>query len=269
MIFPNRLHLLVSVSSPWFERALWLLICWQVAGLVWQLFAPTTMGPMPVPPRQAPARAESSDALLAWFDDETKAEASAASDYTLLAVIAGRNGVAVLKSNDGKSLAVRSGDSFDSDNRLLAVEPDSVTIERGNIRQEIKLPWTEPRPLLPSSQASGPTKTPVAKTATQNTIRITRGQMLAVMRSGNVAGWDKGLSNAPDGGIRVDRVAAQPFALLLHLKDGDILKKVNQRPLERIADVSLVFFHFGQSTAVDLEFIRRGVATSQRYDIQP
>ena len=73
----------------------------------------------------------------------------------------------------------------------------------------------------------------------------------------------------PDGGIRVDRVAAQPFAVLLQLKDGDVLKKINRRPLERVADVSLVFFHFGQNPSVDLELIRRGVPMTQHYDIQP
>ena len=112
-------------------------------------------------------------------------------------------------------------------------------------------------------------QSPVAKSAVQKAIRITHGQMVAVMRDGNVAGWDKGLSSAPDGGIRVDRVAAQPFAVLLQLKDGDVLKKINRRPLERVADVSLVFFHFGQSPSVDLELIRRGVPLTQHYDIQP
>ncbi|MDR2112748.1 MAG: hypothetical protein LBQ62_06590, partial [Candidatus Accumulibacter sp.] len=81
--------------------------------------------------------------------------------------------------------------------------------------------------------------------------------------------WDKGLSNAPDGGIRIDQAAAQTFAQLLQLKDGDVLKKVNQRPLARLADISLVFFHFGQSSKVTLELIRHGVPVTQHYQIQP
>jgi type II secretory pathway component PulC len=89
------------------------------------------------------------------------------------------------------------------------------------------------------------------------------------MRGGNVAGWDRGLSSAPDGGIRIDRAAVQPFARLLQLKDGDILKSINKRPLVRIADVSLLFFHFGQNPSVDLELIRNGTSLTQGYDIQP
>ncbi|MDR0576250.1 MAG: hypothetical protein LBI87_01615 [Candidatus Accumulibacter sp.] len=266
MMFPNRARVLAARLFPWIERAAVALVCWQAAGMAWWLFAPGTAGPMPTPPRQAPAHAESRDAFLGWFGVETQADAPAASEYSLMAVIAGRDGVALLKGGDGKGIAVRTGDSVDSGGRLLSVEPSRATIERGGIRQAIELPQAEPRSAITPAPAAA---APPAKPPAARAIRITRGQMVGVMRDSNVAGWDKGLSNAPDGGIRIDRAAAQPFARLLQLRDGDVLKKINQRPLTQLADVSLVFFHFGQSPSVDLELIRRGASMTQRYDIQP
>lgn len=265
MIGWERVRAPAAKLSAWLEHIVLAVVCWQAAGLFWWLFAPATTGPMPVPPRPAPAHAESRDALLGWFGDAAPADAPAASDYSLMAVIAGRNGAALFRGSDGKSLAVRTGDPLDASSRLVSVEPGGATLERGGVRREIKLPQADSRPIFSPAGSGAPVPAPAAAKA----IRLTHGQMVAVMRGGNVAGWDKGLSSAPDGGIRIDRAAAQPFAVLLQLKDGDVLKKVNRRPLERVADVSLVFFHFGQSPSVDLELIRRGVPLTQHYDIQP
>jgi hypothetical protein len=276
MIFSNRARVLAARLFPWFERAVVAVVCWQAAGIAWGLFAPDAAGPMPVPPRLAPTHAESRDALLGWFGGEAPVEAQTASDYTLMAVIAGRrDGVALLKGSDGQSVAVRTGAAVDAGSRLVSVEPAAATLDRGGTRQEIKLPQTGTSPIIASATgatgATGgvPAKSAPAKTAPAEVIRITHGQMIAVMRSGNVAGWDKGLSDAPDGGIRIDQVAAQGFAQLLQLKDGDILKSVNKRVLARVADVSLLFFHFGQNPSVKLELIRNGASMTQGYDIQP
>jgi hypothetical protein len=279
MTFPGRVLSLAARLLPWFERAAVVVVCWQLAGVMWWLFAPATGGPMPTPPRPFPVHTESRDIFLSWFGTETLDDAQTASDYALMAVIAGTDGVALFKGSDNKGIVVRTGDSVDPASRLFSVEPDGAMIERGGIRQEVKLPQVELRPIFSDSDKGAPgadkgvssaaSRGAPAKAAAAKAIRITHGQMLTVMRSGDVANWDKGLSNAPDGGIRIDRVEAQPFARLLQLKDGDVLRSINKRPLARLADVSLIFFHFGQNPSVDLELIRRGVSMTQRYDIQP
>jgi type II secretory pathway component PulC len=279
MTFPSRVLSLVARLLPWFERAVVVVVCWQAAGLVWWLFAPSTAGPMPAPPRPFPVHSESRDTFLGWFGNETVADAQTVSDYTLMAVIAGRDGVALFKGSDNKGIAVRTGDTLDSASRLLAVEPGAAMIERGGVRQEVKLPQVELRPIFsdPGKEASNADKSvsgaavgnAPARTVATKAVRLTRGQMVTVMRGGDVANWDKGLSNTPDGGIRIDQVAAQPFAGLLQLKDGDVLKKINKRPLARLADVSLIFFHFGRDASIDIELIRNGVSMTQHYDIQP
>jgi hypothetical protein len=271
MKIPERVLFLAAGLLPWLARALVVLVCWQAAGLAWRLFAPATSGPMPAPPQPAPVHGESRDAFLGWFGSDETGGVAPANDYALMAVIAGRNdGVAVLKGGDGKGIAVRTGDPVDSGSRLFSVDPGGAILDRGGARQDIRLPRKDLRAIVPAGGVRAPANLPAANApAADEAIRITHGQMIAVMRGGNVAGWDRGLSSAPDGGIRIDQAAAQPFARLLRLEDGDVLKKVNQRPLAQLADVSLVFFHFGQSPSVTLELIRRGAPLTRRYDIQP
>jgi hypothetical protein len=266
---------LVARLLPWLERAVVILLCWQAAGLAGWAFAPDTAGPMLTPPRPAPAGAESRDVFLGWFGGEVPIGAPA-SDYTLMAVIAGRrDGVALLKDSDGKSVVARTGAAVDAQSRLLAVGSAAATLERGGARLRIRLPQSEPGATITRARGGAPARSAPAKAAPANAapaaeaIRITRGQMVGVMSQGNVAYWDRGLSDAPDGGIRIDQVAEQPFAQLLQLKDGDILKRVDRRALTRVADVSLFLSHFGQRTSVRLELVRNGASLTQRYDIQP
>lgn len=260
----------LPVLSKWLELGAIGLVCWQLAGLVWGLWAPATIGPMPVAPRLPPPPMGSNAALVGWFSN-----GAAAGDYGLIAVIAGHNGAAVFKASDGKSLVLRVGDSLDAASRLVAVQPGGVTVAHGALRQEIKLPRAEGALLLARPGGAGKagdvaSVAPPAPTAgLSKAIRLSQGQMLKAMGGGNVAGWDKGLSSAADGGIRIDRVGALPFAMLLHLQDGDILRQVNQRSLDSVADVSRLLSLFRQGPSVDLQVVRNGVSLTQHYEIQP
>ena len=262
--------------SPFFSARLffwleWLLVClliWQLSGLFWAVFSPSTRGVGLALPRPVGEGAQqSSEAFLRWYGADPSRVVQATSSYSLMAVIAGERGAALLKASDGSSVAVRVGEEIRPGMRLLAVEPTGVRIEQGGIRQEISFPQTDSQTLFSRAERSGPGQSGGARAL--KPVRITRGQMVAAMQGGNVGGWDKGLSSAPDGGIRIDRAASQPFAKLLLLKDGDLLKRINQRPLERLADISLISFYFGQHASVDIDLIRDGILLTQHYDIQP
>jgi len=238
-------------------------LCWQLAGLFWALFAPASSDAGLVLPRlnadQGPA---SRDAFLRWYGAAGKAAADGPGDYTLLAVIAGENGVALLKSGE-KSVAVRVGMEIKPGSRLVAVEPNQIIIEQGGVRQEIRFasPSAAAAPLLTKAEGAPARALP--------TIRLTRGQMAKLIQGANLGSWDQGLVVAPDGGVRIENAASQPLAKLLQLKSGDILKRINQRPLDQLADISLVFHYFGQSAPVDLVLLRNGAQLTQHYEIQP
>ena len=240
------------------------MVCWQVAGLLWLLFAPAGSANSLALPMPVPAHGVSRDAFLRWYGAEVKAAGPGARDFSLMAVIAGERGAALLKGSDGLSVAVRVGDDIRPGSKLLAVEPTGITIEQGGVRQELKLPQTATQGLFSRSESRS-----AARASALKPIRITRGQMVAMMQGGNIAGWDQGLSTSSDGGIRIEKAGAQPFAKLLQLKDGDLLKRINERPLERINDISLISFYFGQHASVDVELVRHGALLTQHYDIQP
>ena len=246
----------------WLERLLVVVLCWQLAGLFWTLFAPASTDVGLVLPRLNADQGQASrDAFLRWYGAAGKAAAEGPSDYTLLAVIAGENGVALLKSGE-KSVAVRVGMEIKPGSRLVAVEPNYVTIEQGGVRQEIRF-------ASPSAAAPSLAKADGAPARALPTIRLTRGQMAKLIQGANLGSWDKGLAVAPDGGVRIENAVSQPLAKLLQLKSGDILKRINQRPLEQLADISLIFHYFGQSAPVDLVLLRNGAQLTQHYEIQP
>ena len=258
----SRFRPLLSGLPIALERLLVVVLCWQLSGVFWALFGPASSDVSLVLPRlnaeQGPA---ARDAFLRWYGADGKAASTVLGDYTLMAVIAGENGVALLKSGE-KSVALRVGMEIRPGSKLVAVEPNQITIEQDGVRKEIRFS-------SPSAAAPLLTKVEAAPTRALPTIRLTRGQMAKLIQGGNLGSWDQGLTAVSDGGVRIENAAGQPLARLLQLKSGDILKRINQRPLEQLADISLVFHYFGQSAPVDLVLVRNGAQLTQHYEIQP
>ena len=251
-------------------------IAWQLSSLVWWVFAPSSGSvslTMPLHIHSSTSR----DPFFRWYSEDAEANKEVAGDYSLLAVIAGKDGVAVLKDTEGVSAVVRVGGEIRSGSKLISVEPQSVRIEQGSMRQNVRFPQNDLSHLLsglPPSVADKNTdskaKSPSSRQpAPLQSIRISRGQMVSAMQGMNVAGWDKGLSASPEGGIRVEQSTAQPVLKLLQFKDGDLIKRINKQPLDSLADISLISHYFGQSASVDIDLVRNGAAFIQHYDIQP
>lgn len=259
----SRIASAAARLPAWLEKFLLLAACWQLAGIFWLMFAPATDATHLVMPRQRTDEPRASRApLLRWYGADGKAQGRPGSEFSLIAVIAGRQGAAVLKGSDGAAVAVRVGDEIQRGSRLVAVSPDGVTVEQGGVCREIAFPQSGAR-----SVGAASAKHPMAGAARPT--RITRGQMAATLRESNVGAWDAGLSAAPGGGIRLERASLQPFARLLGLVDGDVLKRINQRPLQQVADISLISHYFGQHASVSIDLVRKGAAVTQTYEIQP
>ena len=258
-----------AVAVPrWLGWLLFLVFSWQAAGLFWLAASPGDKEhglSMPRPSGQA--RSAPRDAFLRWFGAETLAEGKPAGDLSLMAVIAGKRGAALFKGGDGASVAVRVGQDLRPGVKLVEVEPTQVVIEQGDGRATLKLP--EPAGSSNSAIVAPAGKERPAFAPAGKTIAVTRGQLLAALQGRNVGAWDAGVSVLAEGGIRIDGASGQAFAALLQLRDGDILKSVNNRPLNQIADISLIAHYFGQQATVELGLIRNGAPQIQRYQIQP
>lgn len=262
----TRLPIWLGIKNQlptYIKSVLGLIILWQLSGLFWQVFSPNTAGKSLIPPKPLPTRQISTEAFLRWYGADTKDDSGG--DLSLLAVIAGEHGAAVVKTSEGKTYAAKVGEDLLEGAKLVSVFEHKVQISRGGKTQEIAFPKEESTRL---AQALPQEKNKAQSTALPP-IRLTQGEMVSMLQGSNVSGWDKGISTATEGGIRVDRADTHPFAKLLKLKDGDVLKEINHRPLLQVADISLLSYHFGQQSAVDIEIVRRGRSFTQHYDIQP
>lgn len=207
----------------------------------------------------------SPDAVLGWYGADKSASLPYDDNYTLIAVIAGKHGAALLKEKNGTSIAVRIGDEIRPGNTLVAVDPTQATIEHLGQKHIVRLPQTESG----KAQPIAPAPTPSAPERSLPAIRVIRHQFARVWQDSDPNSLGKGLSSSGDEGIRITKAERVPFARILRLKDGDLLTGVNQRPLKRLDDISLLSDFLGPDDAVELSLIRRGVRQHQHYELLP
>lgn len=268
----NHVAVIIAKLPRSIEWGLYLLIIWFSVGLLWFIAAPAvSLGSLSMP-AQYSAGQQSHKALTAWFQvDAEGGEAAPVSDLKLIAVIAGEKGVALVGGLEASAVAIQVGDEFRTGSRLVAVQADRIVIEKNQQRQEVLLPQTAPvgvnidgmegqaiTAAIPQPQE----KPPVAA-------KLSRGQFTMVIQGSNLAGWDKGLVSDRDQGIRIEDASVQPIAKLLKLKNGDVMKSINGRPLKQLEDISLVYNEFTKRTAVELSVLRNGTPQTLIYQITP
>ncbi|KAF0814275.1 hypothetical protein IGB42_01174 [Andreprevotia sp. IGB-42] len=269
-----RFHTLVRVL----EACTVIAIAWVLAGLFWQV--PGARGntlrltPAALPPKAVElpwTRAQQ------WFGAaQASAEPQASTlSAQLLAVFAGndRESVAIFSGIEASSVAVRVGAELQPGVKLVRVASDHAQIERNGVREDILL--AQPAGGSPVNLQGGNVAAPVAPRSGEPApvdalpVTIARGQMAAAMQTGNIADWAKGLALAKDGGLQIDNVAQQPFAKVLNLQNGDVIKSVNGKPLTQLSEISFLYTVFSQQSQVALIVQRHDNPVQLRYQIQP
>ncbi|MBS1209794.1 MAG: hypothetical protein H6R19_2192 [Proteobacteria bacterium] len=253
-----------------------LLLCWQLAGLLAQVLGWQGSPPaLVLPAIPAPDTGSARNALSRWFSNSDVARpANPTSGLQLIAVVAGRRGVALLKGVEPNPVAIAVGQDVRPGLRLVSVLADRVVFEQAGARSELAFPTTPATALIASASSAPatPVAAPVAASAPElpsQSVNVSRGQLAGIAQGGNLGDWDKGLANFAGGGIRVASASEQPLAKVLNLRDGDILKRVNNRDLTQLADISLVYHHFSQSQEVHLTILRDGKQQQLNFKIQP
>jgi len=252
------------------------LLCWQSAGLLAQILGWQSSQPALVLPRPPASDTGAGRAALArWFTStETGQPVSSTAGMQLIAVVAGKRGVALIGGIESTPVAVAIGKEARPGLRLVDVLADRAIFEQAGARSELAFP-PEPLSITPAP-ASIPPVTPLAPKPVKAeaevpklSSKIARGQLAGVAQGGNLGDWDKGLANFAGGGIRVTSASTQPLAKVLNLRDGDIMKRVNDRDLTQLADISLIYHHFSQSQEVTLTILRDGKPQQLNFKIQP
>lgn len=249
------------------EALLIVLLLWQLAGLFWQVLTPGVgHGNLSMPAPVPAAPAHTLQGLQDWFAPPARETAEAVTDLQLLAVVTGRQGVAVLRAAQASSMAVRVGETIHPGSRLVAVTASGVEIERNGQRTRLSLPGQE------ASATTLVTVVPAAsavRSAARAGSTLTRGQLSGLLRSGNLADWGQGLSSYRDGGILIEDPARQPLLQALALRAGDVLRAVNGKAVRELSDISLLYNQLSQQSSVELSVLRDGSLQTLPYKIQP
>ena len=250
-----------------------ILLCWQSAGFVAQIFAWQSSQPALVLPRPPATDSGAGRAALArWFaSTEVSKPVSSTTGMQLIAVVAGKHGVALIGGIESTPVAIAVGKDARPGLRLVEVLADRAIFEQAGARSELAFPAV-PVSIM-AAPAGIPSVTPKPAKAEAEVPKqsrsVSRGELAGVAQGGNLADWDKGLANFAGGGIRVTSAKIQPLAKVLNLRDGDIMKRVNDGDFTQLADISLIYHHFSQSPEVTLTILRDGKPQQLNFKIQP
>lgn len=254
---------------------------WSAAHLLgsllgWRSSEPALALPAPV----AEDTGGSRRVLSRWFaaPEAGKPVVAPISGLQLIAVIAGARGVALISGIEAQPVAIQVGKEARPGLKLLEVLGDRAVFDQGGARVELPFPTHASAAGLISgiSPAEAPQPVPPAETRqpdaaplTLENASVSRGRLTSIAQTGNLGDWDKGLSNFASGGIQITSAAEQPLARVLDLKDGDIIRQVNNREIKQLADVSLVYHYFSQAQDVNLQILRDGKPVQINFKITP
>jgi len=260
----------------WLEVLLAAVLLWQLAGVFWQVAAPRARHGNLAMPLSAPAGPVYRPAgLQSWFESVSLNESGpVAGDLTLLAVVSGQRGVALLRWGQASSVAVRVGDEFRPGSQLVAVTASGIVVEQGGERGTVPLPRTPASgvsilPARPVALSSPQISSPAAQVSATSAVDLSRGQLSGGIQRGNLAGWDKGITSYRDGGIAIDDASQQALMQALQLRNGDVLKGINGKDIKQLADISLLYNQLSQQSAIDLSVLRDGTLQTLHYKIKP
>ncbi|QLG89511.1 hypothetical protein HQ393_15350 [Chitinibacter bivalviorum] len=265
---PKQLAHLVQIG-------LGLLLLWLLAGLLWQIIAPSNQARALRLAQEAPSKSSFDPAAVSRLFQAGQSVAAEASTLSLKALISGSNGVAIIEGVEASAIAVKLGGDVGSYGKLIAANRDHIVIDANGSQRKVylKASGIAAQPAAdyePGSLPKVSTLAPAANATTSTSaITLTRGQLTGVLQGGNLANWSKGLGTSAAGGIAVEQASQQQLAQVLQLRDGDIIKAVNGRPLNKLDDLSLLYAAFSQQSQLSVMITRQDQQHTISYTVNP
>ncbi|WP_348943893.1 type II secretion system protein N [Chitinibacter sp. FCG-7] len=255
------------------QSLLVLLLMWLLTGVTWQLLAPGQHGRTLRLPQAAPSQKQIDPESVSRLFSQAATDAVAAesNNLSLRALISGRNGVAIIDGVEASAVAVKLGGEVGSYGKLLAAYHDHIVLELNGQQRKIYLNPQGISPNANPTNASAAIPQNNANTANSSStaIGLTRGQLTGVLQGGNLANWSKGLGTSAAGGISIERASEQQLAQVLQLRDGDVIKAVNGRPLNKLDDISLLYAAFSQQNQLSVQIMRQDQQQTLSYTVNP
>ncbi|WP_297571987.1 type II secretion system protein N [uncultured Deefgea sp.] len=265
------MHFPIKHSALFVQCLLGALFIWLFVGLVWQWLEPQSRTASLRLAAAAPkTQAFNPDAVAKLFATGAGQPAHEATQLSLRALVSGAQGIAIIDGLEASAVAVKVGDQVGAYGQLIAAQHDHIVLEQHGTQKKIFLPAAS----MPLSQSAAPqvahaTAPQATPSKNEAAVNLTRGQLTGMLQGGNLANWSKGLGTSAAGGIVVEQANQQQLAQVLQLRDGDILKTINGRPLNKLDDLSLLYGAFSQQNQLSLQIQRQDQSQTISYTVNP
>jgi general secretion pathway protein C len=241
--------------------ALVLVLAWQLAYWTWELAAPASAARV-----ASKSAAEIDPAAIArlFGADAPASSGNSVDGLVLKGVVAPTPGTAasaIFAPRAGKDISIFIGEDVRPGVKLVEVDPDSVIVSRGGVRERIDLAaWHSSAPRRGSSPSRG-FHIDVARTGTHQ-YSLSRVQLDQALRDPSQLQYLGQIAMPPGGGVRMEAAPPGSLAAKLGLQPGDVIRKVNGQPVASTGDLARLYQEFATLHQVQAE-VRRGNTTVQ------
>jgi len=208
---------------------------------------------------------------------KTEPEGFNLSDFTLLGTVQGspRESFALILKNSSKEERVfRMGDTVFNIGPLALVRKDHVEIQTGATRTKLATPAAPSLagPAAPASHGIAPSGSPLAsQTSSGNFIIDQRALNASLDNIGQAMTDARLLPSIKDGkveGFRASEVKPQGIFGTIGIKNGDVLLRMNDFPIDSPEKAIQSFATLKGQTRIKLDLIRDGQPTTFNYEIR-
>jgi len=257
--FRKRPELLINVGLLVFF--LWLLSRWT-----WSFF-PTSQS---MPPRMSPTRAATGDAvavigkarLFGGAAEPTAPTGLTSLNFKLLGVFATqeqKGTAAIINTGDPKNKAVRAGEEVAPGIVLDTVFADHVLLRRQGVTERLNLDRKGGNLLAPEADL-----TQGVEVLGDGSYRVARARIQGMLQGAGHVELFGSVAKAPNGGVSVALPPASPV-LKLGFRSGDVIRRVNDQPINQSADLPKLVREFGRTDTIRIEGSREGKPLALSY----
>ncbi|MDO8892638.1 MAG: type II secretion system protein N [Sulfurimicrobium sp.] len=246
------------------------LLCWQLAHWTWLFLAPTPAKPVAAAPATSDAarlletiRAGHLFGTASQAGNLAAAQATTSLNLKLSGVFAASGklpAVAIIDVENKGDLPFVNGDGILPGVTLEQVRPDHVVLNRGGVREKLLL-----------EQKGAPL--PLQEKASELNVRQEGKGRFGVSRSelnqalsdpAQLAGAGRVKALAGQG-LRIEEANAGGLMNRLGLQGGDIIRQINNKPVDRAADLINAY---QASNSISVKGIRNGVPFEYNYTVR-
>jgi general secretion pathway protein C len=214
--------------------------------------------------------------LMAKSADKAQTAAFNQTDFALLGTVQGsfRESFALIQKISSKEERVfRMGDTVFNAGPLVAVKKEYVELLTGTVRTKIYTPVAAPTAAAAAPPATGPASAGnlAAQTSAGNYVIDQRMLNASLDNIGQAMTDARLLPSVKDGkveGFRVSEVKPQGVFGTIGIKNGDVLLRMNDFPIDSPEKAIQSFASLKGQSRIRLDLIRDGQPTTFNYDIR-